>query len=111
MNLARVEALPGVVAVCRFRDDGSLIEAAGQLPAERTAHLARFAHWYRRAVSGNTDLLSLLSQMPGWSPSQGWIVRGASIGVCSVGNLVCLFEHPEGAVSEIVQALNDAARG
>lgn len=110
MTLARIGGLPGVVAVCRFRDDGSLIEAEGTLPADMLAHLARFAQWYRRMVAGNIDLLSLLSQMPGWSPSRGWIVRGASMSVCSIGNLVCLFEHARGGLDPIFRALDEVAR-
>ncbi|WP_296817173.1 DUF2173 family protein [Thiobacillus sp.] len=68
--------LDGVTAVCRFRDDGVIMEAEGMLSPELMERLAKFAHWYRRMVSGNTDLLSLFSQMRGWSPSQGWVVQG-----------------------------------
>jgi roadblock/LC7 domain-containing protein len=60
-------------------------------------------------VSGNTDDLSLFSQMRGWSPSQGWIVQGDSMTVCSSGNMVCLFENAKGSVNEVVQALTEAA--
>lgn len=110
MTLIAIAELPGVVAVCRFRDDGSLIEATGRLPEARMVHLARFAQWYRRAISGNTDLLSLLSRMPGWSPAQGWIVRGTAMSVCSVGNVVCLFDPAAGALDPVVGALAEAAR-
>lgn len=108
--LAAIAAIPGVVAVCRFRDDGSLIEAEGQLPAERMAHLARFAQWYRRIVAGNVDLVSLLGGAQGWSPAQGWIMRGAVLSACGVGNLLCAFESAEGRLDLIMRALGDAAR-
>lgn len=110
MTLTAIAALPGVVAVCRFRDDGSLVEANGRLPEARMVHLARFAQWYRRAISGNTDLLSLLTRMPGWSPAQGWVVRGAAMSVCSVGNVVCLFEPAGGALDTVLGELVEAAR-
>lgn len=109
MSLKRILALDGVTAVCRFRDDGAVMEAEGMLSADLMGRLAKFAQWYRRMVSGNTDLLSLFSQMRGWSPSQGWIVQGAAMTVCGVGNTVCLFDNAQGALNEIMQALGETA--
>lgn len=109
MSLKRLLVLDGVVAVCRFHDDGTLMDAAGLLPQDIMARLAKFAQWYRRMVSGNTDLLSLFSQMRGWSPSQGWTVRGDSMTVCSVGNTVCLIENAPGSLNEIMCALGEIA--
>ena len=91
MSLKKILVLDGVVAVCRFRDDGVIMDAAGMLPSDMMERLAKFSQWYRRMVSGNIDLLSLFSQMRGWSPSRGWIVRGATMTVCSVGNMVCVW--------------------
>ncbi len=109
MSLKKILLLDGVTAVCRFRDDGVVMEAEGLLSPDRMERLARFAQWYRRMVSGNTDLLSLFSQMRGWSPSRGWIVRGAAVTVCSVGNLVCLFDNANGSLNEVMQVLGEAA--
>lgn len=109
MPLKKLLVLDGVVAVCRFQDDGTIMDAAGMLPADMMERLARFAQWYRRMVSGNTDLLSLFSQMPGWSPSQGWIVHGDELSVCSMGNLVCMLQNGHGSLREIMQALAEAA--
>lgn len=109
MALKKILVLDGVVAVCRFRDDGVIMDAAGVLPQDLLERLAKFAQWYRRMVSGNTDLLSLFSQMRGWSPSQGWVVRGASMTVCSVGNTVCLIENAQSSLNAIMLALSEAA--
>jgi len=109
MSLRKILVLDGVTAVCRFRDDGVVMEADGMLPPELMERLAKFAPWYRRMVSGNTDLLSLFSQMRGWSPSQGWIVQGDAVTVCSSGNMVCLFDNAEGSLNQIMQALTEAA--
>lgn len=109
MSLKRILVLDGVTAVCRFRDDGVIMEAEGMLPPELMQRLAKFAQWYRRMVSGNTDLFSLFAQMRGWSPSQGWIVRGAAMTVCSVGNTVCMVDNAEGSLNEIMAALGEAA--
>ncbi|MHB0973892.1 MAG: DUF2173 family protein [Thiobacillus sp.] len=109
MSLRKILVLDGVTAVCRFRDDGAIMEAEGMLPPDLMARLAKFAQWYRRMVSGNTDLLSLFTQMRGWSPSQGWIVQGAAMTVCSAGNMVCMFENAQGSLNDVMQALREAA--
>ena len=109
MSLKKILVLDGVTAVCRFRDDGVVMEAEGVLSPEHMARLAKFAQWYRRLVSSNTDLLSLFSQMRGWSPSQGWIVQGTTKTVCSVGNTVCLVNNAEGSLNQLMRALGEAA--
>ena len=109
MSLKKILVLDGVTAVCRFRDDGVVMEAEGLLSQELMDRLAKFAQWYRRMVSSNTDLLSLFSQMRGWSPSQGWIVQGSEMTVCSVGNMVCLVENAQGSLNSLMKALSEAA--
>lgn len=109
MSLKRILVLDGVTAVCRFRDDGAVMEAEGVLPPGLIERLAKFAQWYRRMVSGNTDLFSLFSQMRGWSPSQGWIVQGDATTVCGVGNMVCMVDTAHGSLNRIMQVLSEAA--
>ena len=109
MTLRKLLVQDGVLAVCRFQDDGSIMDAAGMLSPDMMERLSKFAQWYRRMVSGNTDLLSLFSQMRGWSPSQGWIVHGAQMSVCSVANLVCMVQNDQGSLHDITQALAEAA--
>lgn len=110
MSLKRVMVLDGVTAVCRFRDDGAIMEAEGTLAPELMERLAKFAQWYRRIVSGNTDIFALFAQMNGWSPSKGWIVQGATATVCSMGNTVCIVEHGRGSLNEIMRVLREVAR-
>lgn len=109
MALRRLLVLDGVIAVCRFQDDGSIMDAAGLLTSDMMDRLTKFAQWYRRMVSGNTDLLSLFSQMRGWAPSQGWIVHGDKMSVCSMGNMVCMVQNDQGSLQDIMKALAEAA--
>ena len=109
MSLRKILVLDGVTAVCRFRDDGVSMEADGMLSPALMNRMAQFAQWYRRMVSSNTDVLSLFSQMRGWSPSQGWIVQGTTTTVCSVGNMVCMVDNAHGSLNQIMQALGEAA--
>jgi roadblock/LC7 domain-containing protein len=107
--LKRLLVLDGVVAVCRFQDDGTVIDLAGVIPEEMVTNLARFAHWYRRMISSNSDVFSLFSQMNGWTPARGWIVKGAQMSVCGVGNVVAMLENKDASINEVMQALEEAS--
>ncbi|HHO67938.1 MAG TPA: DUF2173 family protein [Gammaproteobacteria bacterium] len=102
-------ALDGVLVVCHFRDDGAFVEGYGILPEDMMVRLARFAHDYKRMVQGNADQLSMFTQMPGWTPPGGWIVRGQTASVCSVGNLVCFVDNTDASMTEVMRELKETA--
>jgi len=107
--LKRLLVLDGVVAVCRVQDDGTVIDSAGLISDEMMTQMAHFALWYRRMISGNSDVFSLFSQMNGWTPARGWIVKGAAMSVLSVGNIVAMVENKDAAFNPIFAALEEAA--
>ena len=107
--LKRLLVLDGVMAVCRVQDDGTVIDAAGVIPDEMLSNLAQFAHWYRRMISSNSDVFSLFSQMNGWTPAKGWIVKGAQMSVCGVGNVVAMLDNKDVSVNEVLKALEEAS--
>ena len=107
--LKRVLAINGVIAVCRFRDDGSFVEGYGLLEQVHMHGLARFALEYKRLVQSNTDQLSMFTQMRGWTPPRGWLVRSTGTTVCSVGNLVCLADNREAPLNELMSQLQELA--
>lgn len=107
--IKRLLALDGVMAVAAFRDDGAFVEGYGMLPDEQLKSLAHFAHDYKRIVQGNADQLSMFTQLNGWTPPGGWVVRGQGMSVCSVANLVCIMENGEGNVSQVMTDLAQAA--
>jgi roadblock/LC7 domain-containing protein len=102
-------ALEGVLVICHFRDDGALVEGYGLLGEEMMAGLAQFAHDYKRMVQGNTDQFSMFTQLPGWAPPGGWVVRGGQTTVCSVGNLVCFIDNSEASLNEVMAELTEAS--
>jgi roadblock/LC7 domain-containing protein len=107
--IKRLLAVDGVVAISQFRDDGSFVEGYGLLPEREIQALAHFAHDYKRIVQGNVDQLAMFTRVNGWTPPRGWVVRGAGMSVCSVGNLVCIVDNGEGNVSEVLQELREEA--
>jgi roadblock/LC7 domain-containing protein len=107
--IKRLLAVDGIEVVCQFRDDGVLVVGYGLLGEPEMVRLAKFAHDYKRIVQGNADQLSMFTQMRGWTPPGGWIVRGSAMTVCSVGNLVCLVRNDGGSLTEVMSELREAA--
>jgi roadblock/LC7 domain-containing protein len=108
--IKRLLALDGVSVVCHFRDDGALVEGYGLLGEVMMTRLAKFAHDYKRMVQGNTDQFSMFTQLPGWAPPGGWIVRGERASVCSVGNLVCFIDNSEASLNDVMRELSELSR-
>jgi roadblock/LC7 domain-containing protein len=73
------------------------------------AGLAMFAHDYKRIVQGNADQLSMFTQVRGWTPPTGWLVRGSQVTVCSVGNIVCLVDSTSASINEVMRELQEAS--
>lgn len=102
-------ALDGVLAVCRFRDDGQFVEGHGAFEEHELQALAYFAHDYKRIVQGNADQLAMFTGVHGWTPPGGWIVRGSNKSVCSVANLVCVVDDREGRLNQVMRELVEVA--
>ena len=102
-------ALDGVMVICQFRDDGALVEGYGMLEEQQLLGLAKFGHDYKRIVQGNADQLAMFTQINGWTPPEGWIVRSAATSVCSFGNLVCIVNNREAAINQVMEELKSAA--
>lgn len=108
--IKQIMILDGVMAVAHFRDDGELVEGYGMGGQDELASLAHFAHGFKRMVQGNADQLSMFTGVRGWTPPAGWVVRGERYTVCSVGNVVCLFDGNEGHLNEVMQELRGASQ-
>lgn len=108
--LKRLFAVDGVLAVCRFRDDGAYVEGLGVWPEEQLIALAHFAHDYKRIVQGNADQLSMFTQLRGWTPPGAWMVHGPGRSVCSVANLACVVERPEASLTEVMATLQELSQ-
>ncbi|WP_078119321.1 DUF2173 family protein [Thiosocius teredinicola] len=102
-------AVDGVTAVCQFRDDGAFVEGYGLMTESELQALAHFAHDYKRIVQGNADQLSMFTQIKGWTPPGGWIVRGKAMSVCSVANVVCTVENGDSNLTEVMSMLTEAS--
>ena len=107
--IKRMLAIDGVQVVCHFRDDGELVEGYGMMSDEQIAGLAQFAHDYKRIVQGNADQLAMFTQMNGWTPPGGWVVRSEQVSVVSIANMVCLINNSEASLNEVMQEMHKLA--
>jgi roadblock/LC7 domain-containing protein len=107
--IKKLLAIDGIMAVAAFRDDGAFVEGYGMLPEAQLEQLAHFAHDYKRLVQGNADQLSMFTQLRGWTPPGGWMVRGAGMSVCSVANLVCIVENGAANLTEVMREMREAS--
>ena len=101
--------LDGVMAVAQFRDDGVLVEGMGIKDEGQLAGMAMIAHDYKRMVQGNADQLAMFTQMSGWTPPGGWLVKGEIWAVCGVSNLVCVIDLRETSLNPVMKAMHEAA--
>lgn len=108
--IKRIMAIDGVIAVAKFRDNGELADSIGLMPDDQLTDLARFAYSFKRLVQSNADQLSMFTQVRGWTPPRGWIVRGQRVSVCGIGNLVCLAENDAKNINQIRAELDELSR-
>ncbi|MFZ1325911.1 MAG: DUF2173 family protein [Candidatus Contendobacter sp.] len=108
--IKRLLALDGVNVVCRFRDDGELVEGYGLMQRKEMMRLAQFARDYRRMIQGNADQVAMFTGMRGWTPPRGWIVRGLAQSVCGVANLVCVVDSNGAPLNEILLEMGEISR-
>ena len=108
--IRRMLAVDGVVAIAQFRDDGDYVAGYGMMPDEQLTALAHFAHDYKRIVQGNADQFSMFTDVSGFTPPTGWMVRGSGMSVCSIGNFVCIVDDSEGNLNEVMRELSEVSR-
>jgi len=98
-----------VIAICRYRDDGTLQEGYGMMDADAMERLARFARDYHQMLQANADQLSMFSEMPGWTPTRGWMVFGDANTVLGYSNLACVTTNTHPAVNALIDELTELA--
>jgi roadblock/LC7 domain-containing protein len=72
--------------------------------------VAEFAHLYRRMVQGYADQLSMISQMPGWTPPQGWMIRSDTQSLCCIGNVLCVVDTEQIDLRDLLVEMREVSR-
>lgn len=95
-------AIPGVIAAGEYAYRGDRFSYEGAL----TYEFARMASILCRAntlsVNMQSEILDSFAENCGCRPVQGWIVRGAQVTVCAVGNYFSFIENREDLLNSVM---------
>jgi roadblock/LC7 domain-containing protein len=95
-------AIPGVIAAGEYAYRGDRFSYEGAL----TDEFARMASILCRAntlsVNMQSEILDSFAENCGCRPVQGWIVRGAQVTVCAVGNYFSFIENREDLLNSVM---------
>lgn len=107
-DLESLSVLKGVVAALRFRDDGTLAEAAGHLDQLDLQLAAELCYANGRIMHHGSDMLMTLSGTGGWPP-RGWMMMGDELSVCAVAEVACFVRNREASFNEVFRGLAEAS--
>ncbi|MBI3431466.1 MAG: DUF2173 family protein [Hydrogenophilales bacterium] len=95
-------AIPGVIAAGEYAYRGDRFSYEGAL----TDEFARMASILCRAntlsVNMQSEIFDSFAENCGCRPVQGWIVRGAQVTVCAVGNYFSFIENRDELLNDVM---------
>lgn len=103
-DLASLLEIKGVVAALRFYDDGSLIEAVGEVDPLHSGLAAELCYANSRITHQGSDVLSNISGKTGWAP-RGWMMIGTGLSICTIANVVCFVRSSDVSFNETLKIL------
>lgn len=105
-DLTSLLEIKGVLAALRFYDDGSLMEAVGDIDPLHAELAAELCYANTRITHQGSDLLATISGTAGWPP-RGWVMMGDELSVCTLSNVVCLVRNSEVSFNETLGLLSE----
>ena len=98
--------IQGVVAALRFYDNGTLMEAAGEIDPLHTELAAELCYANGRILHHSSDVLTTISGKAGWPP-RGWMMMGDGLSICTIANVVCFVENSAVSFNQTLKALSE----
>ena len=105
-DLASLLEIERVLAALRFLDDGTLLDAVGEIDELHSALAAELCHANGRIMHQGSDILAIISGMPGWPP-RGWVMIGDELSVCTIANMVCFVNNRAASFNETLHRLSE----
>ena len=105
-DLASLLEIEGVRAALRFLDDGTLLEAVGEIDELHAGLAAELCYANGRIMHQGSDVLANISGMPGWPP-RGWMMIGDGLSVCTIANVVCFVNNREASFNEALHRISE----
>lgn len=101
----QVGAIPGVIAAGEYAYHGDHFSFEGALTSEFARIVSILCRVNTLAANMQSEILDSFAEQSGFRPVQGWIVRGARMSVCAIGNYFALVDNRAGALDEVVRTL------
>ena len=95
-------AIPGVIAAGEFAYRGDHFSYEGALTAEFARVATILCRSNTMSVNMQAEIFDSFAENCGCRPVQGWIVRGAQVTVCAVGNYFSFIENREDLLNSVM---------
>ncbi len=103
----QIGAIPGVIAAGEYayHGDGDDFSFEGALTAEFVRIISIMCRVNTLTAHMQSRILDAFAEQARLRPVQGWIVRGAHMSFCAVGNYFAMVDNRDGALDEVVRTL------
>jgi roadblock/LC7 domain-containing protein len=95
-------AIPGVIAAGEYAYRGDRFSYEGALTDEFARMASILCRGNTLSVNMQSEIFDSFAENCGCRPVQGWIVRGAQVTVCAVGNYFSFIENREELLNDVM---------
>jgi roadblock/LC7 domain-containing protein len=103
--IKQLMAIPGVMAAGEFAYRGDRYSFEGALTDEYARMAAILCRSNTLNVNMQAEIFESFSPNCGSRPVQGWVVRGAHVTVCNIGNYFCFIENRPELLNDVMMIM------
>jgi roadblock/LC7 domain-containing protein len=95
-------SIPGVIAAGEYAYRGDRFSYEGALTDEFARMASILCRGNTLSVNMQSEIIDSFAENCGFRPVQGWIVRGAQVTVCAVGNYFSFIENRDELLNDVM---------
>lgn len=103
--ISQLLTIPGVIAAGQYAYRGDQFSYVGNISEEYARMASILCRSNTLSINMQAEIFSSFAKDCGCRPIQGWIVRGAELSVCVVGNVFCFVKNSECVLNEVMAAM------
>lgn len=100
--IKQLMAIPGVIAAGEFAYRGDRFSYQGALTDEYARMASILCRANTLSVNMQSEIVDSFAENCGCRPVQGWIVRGAQVSVCVIGNYFSFIENRPELLNDVM---------
>lgn len=97
--------VPGVIAAGEFAYRGDRFSYEGALTDEYARMASILCRANTLSINMQSEIVDSFAENCGCRPVQGWIVRGAQVSVCVIGNYFSILENRPDLMNDVMMLL------